>query len=85
MSLFDLIAARINLSRNVLPVPPGASKKNIPHSDLKLPLNIQFTEPRTCNISKSSGIGSLQRNKACCKKIDEQHRRGYNFDRTFQR
>jgi hypothetical protein len=29
MLLFDLIAARINLSRNVLPVPSGASKKNI--------------------------------------------------------
>jgi hypothetical protein len=85
MSLFDLMFARINLIRNILPVPPGASKENIPHSALKLTLNIQITEPRTFNISKSSGMGSLQRNKVCCKKIEEQHRRGYNLDRTFQR
>jgi hypothetical protein len=31
------------------------------HSALKLPLNIQFNDIKTCNISKSSGMGRVLR------------------------
>ncbi|CAI6346155.1 unnamed protein product [Macrosiphum euphorbiae] len=31
------------------------------HSTLKLPLNVQFTERPTCNITKNSGIGKILR------------------------
>ena len=34
MSFWDRIAARINLIKNILPVPPGASKKKIPPTPL---------------------------------------------------